>query len=123
MSDDDMVTIHSSIIPVRDVLEAFSNPAPPDFSGDPAELLTPEAVAAWMKIKVETLATWRSKGRGPRACYVEGAVRYRRGTVANFIRKSEHANAVTAATIRDACGTQSKRVENAPSAAGGREEK
>lgn len=95
---DDQVTIYSAVIPVSDVLEAFNKPAPPDYSGDPNELLTPETVAAWFKVKVETLATWRSKGRGPRASYVEGAVRYRRGTVANFIRKSEKPNALSART-------------------------
>ena len=93
---DDQVTIYSAVIPLRDVLDAFDNPSPPEFSGDPAELLTPETVAAWLKVKVATLATWRSEGRGPRASYVEGAVRYRRGTIANFIRKSEHANAGSA---------------------------
>lgn len=60
------------------------------------DILTPEQVAAWLKVKVATLATWRSEGRGPRACYMEGAVRYRRGTVANYIRKSEKTNALSA---------------------------
>ena len=40
-------------------------------------LLAPVEAAQWLKVKVQTLALWRSKGKGPRYCKIGRAVRYR----------------------------------------------
>lgn len=93
---DDMVTIHSSIVPVSDVLDAFNSPAPPSASGDPEDLLTPKETAAWLRTEVETLATWRTQNRGPAFVKVGASIRYRRQSIFDFVRANEFANTTQA---------------------------
>jgi hypothetical protein len=45
-------------------------------SGMDDELWTPEETAAYLKVSEQTLANWRSAGRGPAYTRAEGGVRY-----------------------------------------------
>lgn len=54
----------------------------------PTEMLTDLEVAGALKMSRQTLANWRSEGRGPRFIKVGGrSVRYRRGDVEAWIEE------------------------------------
>ena len=44
---------------------------------EPSNLLTPKEAASFLKLQVQTLATWRTQGKGPRFSKLGRAVRYR----------------------------------------------
>jgi hypothetical protein len=52
---------------------------------DPDELLKPEDVSKWLKVKIRTLSQWRIEGNGPPFLKLghmpNSGVRYRRGDV------------------------------------------
>jgi hypothetical protein len=51
------------------------------------ELLTTEEAAATLKLAPGTLASWRSRGRGPAAVYLGGAVRYLLADILAFVEQ------------------------------------
>ena len=49
-------------------------------------LLTTKEVAAWTRFSVVAFEKWRANGRGPRATVVENRIRYRVGSVREWLR-------------------------------------
>ncbi len=68
-----MASIQTSSLP--------ANPA----SVDPDELLTPDETAKILRQKVQTLAAWRSDGRGPSYMKLGRAVLYPRSEITNWM--------------------------------------
>lgn len=56
---------------------------------NPDDLLTPQEVAAWTKLKTQTLALWRSRGQHLNYCKLGSAARYRRGEVEKWLKERE----------------------------------
>jgi hypothetical protein len=52
---------------------------------EPEELVPSEGAAALIRVKPETLANWRSKGRGPRYVKIGRACFYIRGDLAAWL--------------------------------------
>lgn len=74
---------------------------PPSIGLNHDELLTPEQVAAALRIKLRTLADWRSSGRNPLAWIkVGGRVRYRRSDVDAWLESQSRTS--TAVAVRGA---------------------
>lgn len=55
-------------------------------------LMTTAEVAEWLRVKVNTLEHWRSRGRGPAFRKVGGVVRYRRSDVENWLEEGGSAD-------------------------------
>jgi excisionase family DNA binding protein len=53
------------------------------------DVLTFDEVAAFLKVPVGTLRTWRSKGEGPTGFRAGKYVRFRRSSVDRFIAEQE----------------------------------
>ena len=51
----------------------------------PRTLLIPEQAAAYLSVKLQTLANWRSEGRGPKFVRVGKLIRYRLGALDAWI--------------------------------------
>jgi hypothetical protein len=54
--------------------------------------LTPEEAAEFLRLKVQTLALMRCKGRGPKFLKLGRAVRYERSELERFIDASRFSN-------------------------------
>jgi len=52
------------------------------------ELLTPEEAAAYLRKSEQTLANWRSRGKGPTYIKVEGGVRYRDSDLKRYLEQN-----------------------------------
>ncbi len=63
-----------------------------------ANLLTPKQAAEYLQIKVQTLATWRNQGKGPKFCKVGRAVRYRPQDLETYITSDFQRSSTNAAT-------------------------
>ena len=63
-----------------------------------ANLLTPKQAAEYLQIKVQTLATWRNQGKGPKFCKVGRAVRYRPEDLEAYITSDFQHSSTSAAT-------------------------
>ena len=58
---------------------------------DPDQLLNTKEVADWLGVAPISLRIWRSKGEGPPTVLVSRrGIRYRRGTVAEWLRDRTH---------------------------------
>ena len=51
-------------------------------------IVTSKAVAAHLQVGVQTLAKWRSEGRGPRYLRMGRAIRYRMSDIDEFIKNN-----------------------------------
>lgn len=51
------------------------------------EFLTPDEVAAMLRVDVRTLANWRSAGTGPRFTKVGRLVRYARSDISDYLMR------------------------------------
>lgn len=51
-------------------------------------LVTPDELAGELKIKVNTLYSWRTRGQGPAGFMVGGALRWRRSEIARWLAES-----------------------------------
>lgn len=63
---------------------------------DADQLLTPIDAASFLAIKPDTLAQWRSRGRGPRFRMIGRAIRYRRGDLIAYSDANAFSNTVEA---------------------------
>ena len=63
-----------------------------------ANLLTPKQAAEYLQLKVQTLATWRNQGKGPKFCKVGRAVRYRPEDLEAYITSDFQHSSTSAAT-------------------------
>ena len=63
-----------------------------------ANLLTPKQAAEYLQIKVQTLATWRNQGKGPKFCKVGRAVRYRPQDLETYITSDFQHSSTNATT-------------------------
>lgn len=61
------------------------------------ELMTPDEVAAMLKVGRKTLLNWRARGVGPRGFRVVKAVRYPRGEVVRWLAEQQADTGGTAA--------------------------
>lgn len=69
-------------------------------SGEVLELLSPEELAASIKMSKKTLAKWRCNGRGPRYVRLGHAVRYRPQDVTEWLEAKVSQNSAEAADRR-----------------------
>lgn len=53
------------------------------------EILTPASLTRILKVKEQTLANWRSQGKGPTFFYVGGRPRYRMSAIVAYIKANE----------------------------------
>lgn len=61
---------------------ARKTPPPPD------EVVTPEELAAELKLKRGTIYSWRSRGIGPKGFLACGALRFRRSEITRWLAES-----------------------------------
>jgi excisionase family DNA binding protein len=64
------------------------------------EVLTPDELAAHLKMSKRTLAKWRTNGRGPRYIRLGHGVRYREQDVAAWLEAKVSRNSAEAANRR-----------------------
>ena len=67
---------------------------------DNLELLTPDELAAGLKMSTRTLAKWRCNGRGPLYVRLGHGVRYRKQDVADWLKAKISRNSTEAAERR-----------------------
>ena len=56
-------------------------------AGSTNALLTSKAVAEQLNVGIQTLAKWRSEGKGPRYVQLGRSVRYRANDIAEFVER------------------------------------
>lgn len=64
---------------------------------DPTELIAASDAARLLHLKEQTLATWRSDGKGPTFCKIGRAVFYRKTDIQEWLGKQLHDAAKTKA--------------------------
>lgn len=55
------------------------------------ELISVEALSAWLGVPVTTLYKWRERGKGPRSARIGRRLRYERGDVSQWIENQKSA--------------------------------
>jgi transcriptional regulator with XRE-family HTH domain len=51
----------------------------------PDDIVTPDELAAELKVERDIIDTWRARGRGPRGFVIEGSLRFRRGEITRWL--------------------------------------